>query len=614
MSPSENNPAETVDFMSEVNSALVGGDISSANSTPELAAASDSSTPTLSSRTNRPKKKLSKSKKVALFTTGWILLLGVAAAVALLLKPAPEIVYTDAIIEAYKFSGPNSAEILDTVDDLDYYSYYTVNPLTLNRVEAAPYGMVNYYTISGLKNKPVEDKINNRIKAVFEQLNADFSSNRGGYVQTTVVANYFNVISFKFNRYDYGTSRQEGTGHTFELVNGDELTFDDLFSANLNLTSLLFKSFYDTLSANIQFSKLSAKQRLSSAEAFASDPSKCMMYCPKPGETADSLRTLIADYDAQMTNIEQITTNAIQNYLTGEKKFYLNSFGPVFILSDGTEVEMELKDNIRYAVYLKNYRTAGSIFEGGTENPSNPFFTELPNSYQNYRNEEADTYLFDYTEGLSSNGDISPEIHQALRDYLRNKGLSVPGEEGKFRRISADGNVTVWNQVRAGYFTICVYETDKPYYDSVYRKVIIDEKTQRDWLAPSKAGRYDQDRVTQLPVDGNTNSCYQQKHVAITNSGAILENVDDILISPQGLESWQDRFKREAYNFVCNRSWDPQCYTEEEKRSHELFYVFSGSDVTIRLKDDSEQGYRHLYTINLNAIPRQYINPAILVE
>lgn len=560
---------------------------------------------------NNPFSKLSKQAKIALLVTGWILLLGIAAGVAFLLKPAPEIVYTDAIIEAYKFSAQGTSEVTDTVNDLDYYGYYTANPLTFTTIEDGK--AKGAYIVSGLKNKTVEEKINRRIQEAASTL-YDISPERDG-INMKIAANYFNILSFTLEQYDFDAGSWQNDYFTFDLNTGEELSFDNLFSANLNLTPLLFKSFYDTLSMNLQFAKLSANRRLASEKDFP-DPSKCMtMYCPDPGETYDSIRALIAEYDRRLANVEQTAINTVQDYLAGEKKFYLNSYGPVFILSDGTAVEMELKDNIRYAVYLKNYRTSDSIFEDGAANPSNPFFTEIPTQYMNYLNEETDTYLFDYAESTSTEEGISPEIRQALREYLKNKGFSAPGEEGKFRHISANGNATIWGDIRIGYATICVYETDKSYYDSTYRRAIIDEKTQRHWLAPAKAGHYDQDRVKLLPVDGNTESCYRQKNVAITNSGTVIEDVDGVLINPQGFESWKERFNREAYSSICNRSWDPKCYTEAEKQSHELIYSFAGgAGITINLKDDSETGSSYFYTVGLESIPQQYFNPEILVK
>jgi len=553
------------------------------------------------------KKKLSKKAKIVLLIAGWILLLGISTGIAFIVKPAPEVVHMDSITEAYKFSGQDINKVTDVVEDLDYYGYYTTNPLTFSAIEKEKTWGV--HTISGLKDKTVENKINNRIMQTASRLNDGVSGQNDIHME--IAANYFNVLSFYLDLSDNNGDRHYEY-FTFDLNTGDELHFDDLFSANINLTSLLFKDFYDSLATKIQFAKLYANQRLA-AEPYFPDPSQCaMQYCPLPGETYDDLRRLITEYDDQIANIEQVATKAIQDYLAGEKQFYLNASGPVFILSDGTAVTMELKDNIRYAVYLKNYRSMDSIYEDESIAMTNQFFTQNPSAYARYVNEETDTYLFTYV--TDSDGDSISQ--QALQNYVKDKGLSAPSDAEKFRHISASGHVFQDDKVRSGYLTICVNETDKSYYDSTYRKSIIDNGFQQDWSRPIKTGHYDVDRVVEVSIQNSDGDdyCSQQTRVAITNAGTILEKVDDILVDPPNREGWKDYLKRMAYNYVCHRSWDPVCYTEEEKQAHELTYVFKGNGIGIRLKKDSESNPSYFYDAVFKDIPIDYINPEVLVE
>lgn len=565
-------------------------------------------------KAKKSKKKLNKKAKIALLVTGWIVLLGVGASVALLLKPAPEIIHTDAIIEAYKFSEPDTEKVIETVDDLNYYGYYTPNPIIFNRLSDGKYK--GAYVISGLKDKSVEEIINNQIKEAASRL-YDVSPERDN-VNMTITANYYNILSFYISQYDDKIRNNQYEYFTFDLNTGNELSFDNLFPSNINLSSLLFKSFYDELSTDIQFAKLDAQKRLS-AESYSPDPSQCMaQYCPNPGETYDNLRELIANYDAQLANIEEAAVNSLQSYLSGDKKFYLNSYGPTFILADGNTVDMELGDNIRYAVYLKNYRSSGSIFDSGISPESNPFFTETPNPSVNYVNEETETYLFDYVENLFEE-DISSSIRQSFREQVKNRGISIPGDASKFRHILASGHVTEWKNIRTGQVELCVYETDKTYYDSTYRKAIVDGKTQFIWFGdsqqPARIGHYDTDRVTPLSIDGENAGC-QQINSAVTNSGKLIENVDGILINPSNSElGWEDYLKQIVYQNICYRSWDQKCYSDEEKQSQELLYSLSGgASITVKLKDNSETGSIYLWSVDLSDIPTQYINPAILVD
>lgn len=613
MSPSENNPSQAPETVGSETPAPVDPETTETQDQENPTVASEApeqKSPKRSSRTLKQKaqKKLSKKTKIALLVAGWVLLLGIGAGAALIIKPAPEVVYTDAITEAYKFSQQESTKATDTVDDLDYYGYYTANPLTFSRVgEGKAKGV---YTISGLKNKTVEDKINNRIVQAASALRD--TSPEHGDIYMEITANYFNLLSFYFHFYD-GKAWQKYY-YTLDLNTGDELRFENLFSANANVASLFFKSFYDYISTSIQFDKLYAERRLA-AESYAPNPAQCAaQYCPLPGETYDSIRALIADYDNQMANIEQITIDAIQKYLAGEKKFCLGSSGPVLILADGSTISVALKDNIRYAIYLKNYRSPSSIFEDDSIAASNLFFTEVPTPYYDYFNEETDNYLFSYAEGKSVERPVSPAIRQSFRDYIKNKGLSAPGDKSKFRYIYADGNVSEGDRIRTGYVSICATEVDKSYYDSVYKKSIIDGGVRHDWISPVQTGQYDADRVTDIPIeDDGVNYCSQQKHVVITNSGAVIDDVDDILVTKPGWEDWRDSFRRDAYSYNCSRSWDPVCYTDEEKQSHEIVYEFTGSGITMYLKNDSEPRLSYFYHINLEN-KLDYINPEILIK
>lgn len=565
-------------------------------------------------KTKKTKKKFSKKNKIALLVSGWIALLGVGAGAAFLLKPAPEIIHTDAIVEAYKYSEQDTEKNIETVDDLNYYGYYAPNPIVFNRLSDGKYK--GAYVISGLKDKSVEEIINNQIKEAASRL-YDVSPERDG-VNMEITANYYNILSFTISQYNYETGRYQYEYFTFDLNTGNELSFDNLFPSNINLSSLLFKSFYDGLSTDIQFARLGAQKRLS-AESHFPDPSQCMaQYCPYPGETYDSLRELIANYDAQLANIEETVANSLQSYLSGDKRFYLNSYGPTFILADGSTVGMELGDNIRYAVYLKNYRSSDSIFDSGILPESNPFFTEIPDPNVNYINEETETYLFDYAENLFEE-DISPSIRQSFREQVKNRGISIPGDVSKFRHILASGHVTEWKNIRTGQVNLCVYETDKSYYNSTYRKAVVDGKTQFIWFAdsqqPARIGHYDTDKVVPLSIDGGSAGC-QQINAAVTSSGELVESVDGILIDPSNSElGWEDYLKQIVYQKICYRSWDQKCYSDEEKQSQELLYSFSGgASITVKLKDNSETGSIYLWSVDLSDIPTQYINPAILVD
>ena len=554
---------------------------------------------------NKPKKKLSKKAKIILLMVGWLVLLGAVAGIALLTKSvATEVDNIDKIAQVYKFAN-NSQRATDIVDDLDYYGYYSTNPITLTQItEGEAKGA---YTISGLKDKAVEEKINNRLKAVMGYYQ-ELPNVNNVYMHMT--ANYFNILSLSIGYCDLQDTGCQWiyNGVTFDLNTGEELSFDNLFSKDVNLISLLYKLFYDRLSTDIKFDRLYAERRLE-MERYCPDPSSCSaQYAPLPGETYDSIRALISDYDAQIANIEQITFDTIQDYLAGEKKFYLNSYGPTFILSDNTQLYMKLKDDIRYAVYLKNYRTSEEIYEDNSLAITNLYFTDSPNNSADYYKEQTDGYLFDYDGSCGKGSEIAPLACQALRDYIKEKALATKGEEGKFRYILAYGTIHEHGNIREGNAKVRIFEVDKSYYESTFRKTIIDQ-IREGYL--DYQNDFDDSNVVQLMIDGASGL----RGLIITNANQILDDVSDVLDSSIVDMSWQDYLKDNTRYYLCHRAWEPKCYTDAELQTHEFIYSLTdGPSIAVRIKGDSDSGDAPLHTFYIPSIPSTYIKPEVWIK
>lgn len=558
----------------------------------------------------QPKRELSKKSKVVLLILGWFALLGAAAGLALLFKPAPKIVYTNPIIDAYKFSEPEAARI-ETVDDLDYYGTYTPNPLTF--IDAGGHYYQGYKLISGLKDKAVEAKINQRIEETAQTILNSIEEDN--YLRTEIGANYYNILSLQLRPGLTLDSNVRPIYLTFDLRTGEELSLDDLFSDGINLTQLFYKSFYDTLSASLQFDKMFA-ERVLRTETYFPHPASCQ-YCPQPGQSYDDVRAQVKEYNRQLADIEQIALEATEAYLSGERRFYLRSYGPVLVLPDGREVDVMLKDNIRYAVYLKNYRTVEPIFEQASDSELNPFFTENPSTYVKYMNEETDGYLFDYVESNLDGDSVTIQLQRALRNHLKSKALAAPGEAGKFRHIMAEADAVRMSDrgFYMAYATIYVEDLDKAYYDAVYRRAIIDGKLQNVSISlqqPAQTGHYDVNMITNVEIPDFANSHSEQTHFVITKSGEVLDNAEEIFVDPVDGPGWQDYFKAEAYGYACAHF--AECYSDEEKQSHEFIYEIVSSGIQIWLKTDTEWGRDSLYQLDFNTIPERYFNPNVLTE
>ncbi len=119
-------------------------------------------------------------------------------------------------------------------------------------------GEIKVPQVSGLKDKSVEEKINNEINdAISAKINEIFGNivldGEEFYTDTngSSSANFSNVLSFRTCIY----SKVKGEYHTdyinfnYELVNGTKLKFEDLFTKDADLYTIIRKAFYRILAS-----------------------------------------------------------------------------------------------------------------------------------------------------------------------------------------------------------------------------------------------------------------------------------------------------------------------------------------------------------------------------
>lgn len=153
----------------------------------------------------------------------------------------------------------NQNNDFDQEKTLDLYGTYDQNDLNIEAIEEkimyveAP---IKIPQISGLKNKDVENKINNDIR---ERVISKFNENINEYAKIEHVdsyvyteANFANVISiyFSLSYEENGKNKSEHIFLNYELINGERLEFEDLFVKNIDMHQLLRKAFYKVLASN----------------------------------------------------------------------------------------------------------------------------------------------------------------------------------------------------------------------------------------------------------------------------------------------------------------------------------------------------------------------------
>ena len=99
--------------------------------------------------------------------------------------------------------------------------------------------------ISGLKDKNIENEINNKLKKAVENWE-DKSNSPSSYV----IGNFSNVLSVEISSFNY--ERKESPVKTFniDLNTGDEIPFEKVFVSSAPVKSMLIEGLYNSLSWN----------------------------------------------------------------------------------------------------------------------------------------------------------------------------------------------------------------------------------------------------------------------------------------------------------------------------------------------------------------------------
>lgn len=570
----------------------------------------------------KPKKKLSKKAKIIIGLSAWLLLLGGAVGLAFLLRPAAEVAHLAPVVEEFKWQEPTNIVELDPVD-IDYYGYYDTNSISFEKAASdysSPYSNVVY--VRGLKNKAVENKINSRIKAIVDELIPQLK-NEYAKVQVTPAANLYNVLSlrFNFNTYENNISEYYTYGATFNLNTGDELSFDDIFIDNFDYAQYVQKAFYDHLSTELSFSLQSIGRTIT---VYERNPDACggmyMIACDdnvSPSETIKSYYSKRDDLKSKLADIENYSQTEAKKYLEGNKLFYLNSYGPAFISEDHkSATTSEAKDQAKYLAYYRDYKTTSSLFENDSIGDKHIFYT-TPVGYlyaSNWDITETDSYLL---EQQHSSDDENPAITKAYKDYILSRIMKKVEAQPQFYWIQF---VTNTHQVGSSgrkynyyeaYTELNISTTSKDYYNSTFRKAIIDGKTQSSMGAfqPARLGHYDEAKV-QTFTDKDVDSFTGGVNALIDGAGNIYANAEEIF-NPDS--NWMEYLKNYFYSRVGSYSagnFIYKTYTDAEKSTHDIGVVLNGSSLYIGIKDNNTQnryGFSEQTYLPVYYVPNEYL-------
>ena len=174
------------------------------------------------------------------------------------------ILYKNIEIDQDSIKDSNIANVEETKGKeekgIDLEGTYNQNDLTIQEKKATKENIeINYCQIYGLKNKIIQDKINKELETValnfYREKVKDLNEVISVSVDMINIGNFANTLSFEVVYVakiddDADGFYQDSKGLNYDLVTGEEITIDKLFTINAPIKDILRKSAYYNLIQN----------------------------------------------------------------------------------------------------------------------------------------------------------------------------------------------------------------------------------------------------------------------------------------------------------------------------------------------------------------------------
>ena len=280
-------------------------------------------------------------------------------------------------------SGDKTTDLIINVEKktektIDLYGTYNENDLIVeDRKETFRIANkdveIEMPKIKGLKNKTVEDKVNDDIKNRIANVINKFANNsevKNISSSYTITGNFANVLSGCWGiNYEDDLKHEEEIAINYELANGERLNIEDLFAKNMDVNTLIRKMVYKEMG-----------RYTSDGEAVSA------VYYDKKNQTW--FRDYYGYEKEETLEYEQDIT---EDYLNKMMKSFMKKQEKIFYYSP-TKIYIKLDDGHNYYYYLKDiadgvtiydkYLTKESIYESQDIGMKNLWTcSEIPDSF-----------------------------------------------------------------------------------------------------------------------------------------------------------------------------------------------------------------------------------------
>lgn len=363
--------------------------------------------------------------------------------------------------------------------EVDLYSGYNKDNLTYTDNKESEH--ISYKTISGLKNKKIEDEINKKIKDKVDKLKKDLPSNY--LISTNINSNFENTLSIGFCRqekiYENCSIGEQKAALNFDLTTGKELKLEDIVNSKDNFKQNVLDKSYEDFSKYV---------------GIVCEGGPCEHSNPDYSVVEDEVFQIASKYNKGeyyfTYNPEYIYITFNNVKIKDVEYCYENKEGCYEIKIDGTSETIPVRDNylntytakIRLVDFYDNlaiydkFKTDNSIYEKESTKIKRKFTLSDQSIYSDSEMIETDNYLVDYDLITYE----TKRVDKAKNSLLKEMVSSNKDKFTIYNVFGEDRYLIANNKYNYVYYDVLKYELDKNKYKDSKKQIYLDKYNKID--------------------------------------------------------------------------------------------------------------------------------------
>lgn len=320
---------------------------------------------------------------------------------------------------------------------------------------------ISYIEIDGLKDKELQQEINNRIeeKVMSMYTEEELANDKIEkiYISALVNANYANVLSILVYKdiwyFNIDECRYEEEGININLINGEDIAFEELFIKGAPIKNILSQAAYEACACAIPYDEDSI---------YLNNLSK-------------------KDY----SHIENEVFSIMQYYNNNSYIPYSFSHNNIMVYIDGYSVEIPMLDYYKQIAIFNRYQTDKELYDGRFENNQDIMlftYADDMEMYLEYNVGKVSENLFTCIKVAKPDNEYSDIYTPVLEKYIEEINKKIEeyknANDGKARYIYVDLRpmTTDWTMETEHLImvTYSEYETSKEYYNKEFERYIVE--------------------------------------------------------------------------------------------------------------------------------------------